>query len=163
MFDFFDTSKLLIIGVVALLVIPPKDLPSVLRQVGQAVGKLRRMAADFQNQFKDELAEAEIDTLKKDLQAVTDSAKVDLDNIIGHTTVDAAPAQTILDTAPAASDMLGEVQPKPKKKRAAPTADLPTSHTLAAESPATPAVKRKAPAKSKPTVTAAKRTVKADV
>lgn len=56
MFDFFDTSKLLIIGVVALLVIPPKDLPSVLRQVGQAVGKLRRMAADFQNQFKDALA-----------------------------------------------------------------------------------------------------------
>ena len=136
MFDFFDTSKLLIIGVVALLVIPPKDLPSVLRQVGQAVGKLRRMASDFQNQFKDALAEAEIDTLKKDLQSVTDSAKVDFNNIIGQPVVDAAPAQTILDTAPPASDMLGEVKPKPKKKRAAAMPELPKSHSSEAELPA---------------------------
>ncbi len=163
MFDFFDTSKLLIIGVVALLVIPPKDLPSVLRQVGQAVGKLRRMASDFQNQFKDALAEAELDTLKKDLQSVTDSAKVDFNTIIGEPAVDAAPAPTILDTAPPASDMLGEVKPKPKKKRAATTAELPNSHSAEAGLPAAQPQKLKAPAKSKTIAAAPKRTVKADV
>ena len=39
MFD-FDTTKLLLVGVVALVVVPPKDLPRVIRQVGQAVGKV---------------------------------------------------------------------------------------------------------------------------
>ena len=50
MFD-IDAGKILVVGVVALLVIGPKDLPRVLRTVGQTVGKMRRMAAEFQNQF----------------------------------------------------------------------------------------------------------------
>ena len=52
MFD-FDVGKLLVVGIVALAVIPPKDLPRVMRTVGQAVGKMRRMAAEFQGQFMD--------------------------------------------------------------------------------------------------------------
>jgi sec-independent protein translocase protein TatB len=77
MFD-FDAGKLLIIGVVALVVIPPKDLPSVMRQVGQAIGKLRRMAADFQSQFMDAINEAEIDAIRKDVTKLADSTKLDL-------------------------------------------------------------------------------------
>ena len=42
MFD-FDAGKLIVIGLVALIVIGPKELPRVLRQIGQAIGKLRRM------------------------------------------------------------------------------------------------------------------------
>ena len=74
MFDFFDTSKLLIVGAIMLMVIPPKELPGVLRQLGQAVGKLRRMAAEFQSQFNDALKDAELDSIKQDLKAMTDSA-----------------------------------------------------------------------------------------
>jgi len=79
MFDFFDTSKLLIIGAVALMVIPPKDLPTVLRQLGQAVGKLRRMATEFQTQFNDALKDAEFDNLKKELQELQSSTNMPLD------------------------------------------------------------------------------------
>ena len=79
MFDFFDTSKLLIIGAVALMVIPPKDLPSVLRQLGQAVGKLRRMAAEFQGQFSEALKDAEFDSLKKELHDLQSSTNMPLD------------------------------------------------------------------------------------
>ena len=66
MFD-LDISKMIIVGIVALAVIPPKDLPSVMRQVGQAVGKLRRMAAEFQSQFMDAVREAELDEIESQL------------------------------------------------------------------------------------------------
>jgi sec-independent protein translocase protein TatB len=58
MFD-LDAGKLLVFGIVALAVIPPKDLPRVLRTVGQYVGKMRRMASEFQGQFMDAMKEAE--------------------------------------------------------------------------------------------------------
>ena len=73
MFD-FDAGKLLVIGVVALIVIGPKELPRVLRQLGQAIGKMRRMAAEFQGQFMEAMRESELDELKKDVQKMSDSA-----------------------------------------------------------------------------------------
>ena len=52
MFD-LGGGELLVIGIIALIVIGPKELPGLLRTIGQALGKLRRMAADFQGQFSD--------------------------------------------------------------------------------------------------------------
>ncbi|WP_202899145.1 twin-arginine translocase TatA/TatE family subunit [Methylocapsa aurea] len=77
MFD-FDAGKLIIIGIVALVVIGPKELPRVLRQVGQAVGKLRRMAAEFQGQFMEAMREADIADIKADVAKLAESAKVDV-------------------------------------------------------------------------------------
>jgi sec-independent protein translocase protein TatB len=77
MFD-FDAGKLIVIGIVALIVIGPKELPRVLRQLGQAYTKMRRMAADFQGQFMDAMREAELDDIKKDLQSVGDATKLDV-------------------------------------------------------------------------------------
>ncbi len=77
MFD-FDASKLLIIGVVALVVIGPKDLPRVLRQVGQMAGKLRRMAAEFQGQFMDAMKEADLADLRKEVGKLKDTASLDV-------------------------------------------------------------------------------------
>lgn len=79
MFDLFDGSKLLVIGIVALIVIGPKDLPRVLRQVGQMVSKLRRMSREFQSQFMDAMREAELDDIRKDVEKAADSAKLGLD------------------------------------------------------------------------------------
>jgi sec-independent protein translocase protein TatB len=73
MFD-IDSGKLLIIGIVALVVIGPKELPGVLRQVGLALGKVRRMAAEFQGQFMEAMRESELEELKKDVQKMSDSA-----------------------------------------------------------------------------------------
>jgi sec-independent protein translocase protein TatB len=80
MFD-LDISKMIIVGIVALAVIPPKDLPRVMRTVGQMVGKMRRMAAEFQGQFMEAMREvereADLDSVKKEFQAISDQAKID--------------------------------------------------------------------------------------
>lgn len=77
MFD-FDAGKLLIVGVIALIFIPPKDLPRVLREVGQFVGRMRRMASDFQGQFMDAMREADIADVRREAQKLADSARVDI-------------------------------------------------------------------------------------
>src|ERR1043165_2177529 len=73
----FDISwgKLVIIGVVALIVIGPKELPTVLRTVGHWSGKIRRMAADFQGQFQEGLREAEGADLKQHFDDISSAAK----------------------------------------------------------------------------------------
>jgi sec-independent protein translocase protein TatB len=80
MFD-LDLSKMIIVGIVALAVIPPKDLPRVMRTVGQTLGKMRRMAAEFQGQFMEAMREvereADLDSVKKEFQAISDQAKID--------------------------------------------------------------------------------------
>jgi sec-independent protein translocase protein TatB len=70
----FDAGKLIVIGIVALVVIPSKDLPRVLRQLGQLTAKARRMAAEFQGQFLEAMREAELHDLKKNLEQEVDSA-----------------------------------------------------------------------------------------
>jgi sec-independent protein translocase protein TatB len=80
MFD-LDISKMIIVGIVALAVIPPKDLPRVMRTVGQTIGKMRRMATEFQGQFMEAMREvereADLDSVKKEFQAISDQAKID--------------------------------------------------------------------------------------
>ena len=77
----FDISwgKLVIIGVVALLVIGPKELPAVLRQLGQWMTKIRRMASEFQGQFQEAMREAEMADLKKQFDETTSSIKSTFD------------------------------------------------------------------------------------
>lgn len=77
MFD-IDAGKLLIIGVIALVVLGPKELPRVLRQVGAAIGKMRRMASEFQGQFAEAMRESEMEDLKKNVQNIAESARVDI-------------------------------------------------------------------------------------
>jgi sec-independent protein translocase protein TatB len=60
-----DWGKLVIIGIVALIAIGPKELPTVLRTLGQWMGKIKRMANEFQGQFQEALREAEMADLKK--------------------------------------------------------------------------------------------------
>jgi sec-independent protein translocase protein TatB len=73
MFD-LSWSHLMVVVVVAIVVIGPKDLPRAVRSVGRWSGQVKRMARDFQNQFTEALREAELDGLKKDVE---DLAKID--------------------------------------------------------------------------------------
>jgi len=73
MFD-IGWSELLVIGVVALIAIGPKELPGVLRMVGQWMGKARRMASEFQSQFQEAMREAEMADLKKSFDEVREAA-----------------------------------------------------------------------------------------
>jgi sec-independent protein translocase protein TatB len=73
MFD-IGWSELVVIAVVALIAIGPKELPGVLRMVGQWMGKARKMAAEFQGQFQEAMREAEMADLKKSFDEVKDAA-----------------------------------------------------------------------------------------
>jgi sec-independent protein translocase protein TatB len=66
MFD-ISWSEFLLIGIVALIVIGPKELPTVMRTLGQWTRKVRAMAADFQNQFQEAMREAEVADLKNEV------------------------------------------------------------------------------------------------
>ena len=72
MFD-IGWSELLVIAVVAIIVIGPKDLPRVMRTVGHYAGKLRRAAADFQRQFEKAMRETEIDEVRKAIESVREN------------------------------------------------------------------------------------------
>ncbi|EKS38114.1 MAG: twin-arginine translocase subunit TatB [Bradyrhizobiaceae bacterium] len=74
MFD-IGWSELVVIGVVALIAIGPKELPGVLRMVGQWMGKARRMAAEFQGQFNEAMREAEMADIKKTFDDASSAAK----------------------------------------------------------------------------------------
>jgi len=66
-------GEVVVIGIVALIAIGPKELPSVLRTLGQWMGKVRRMANEFQGQFHEALREAEFADLKKHADDITSS------------------------------------------------------------------------------------------
>jgi len=73
MFD-IGWSEIAVIAVVALIAIGPKELPGVLRMVGQWMSKARKMAAEFQGQFQEAMREAEMADLKKSFDEVKEAA-----------------------------------------------------------------------------------------
>src|SRR5215468_11719879 len=74
MFD-IGWGEFVVIAVVALIVIGPKELPAVLRAIGQWTTKIRRMASEFQSQFQEALREAEMADLKKEVDSLNDTAR----------------------------------------------------------------------------------------
>lgn len=64
MFD-IGWTEMLVIAIVMIVVVGPKDLPRMLRTFGKTTTKLRSMAGDFQRQFNEALKEAELDDVKK--------------------------------------------------------------------------------------------------
>lgn len=69
MFD-IGWTEMLVIAVVMIVVVGPKDLPRMLRTFGKMTTKVRGMAGDFQKQFNDALKEAELDDVKKSVDAL---------------------------------------------------------------------------------------------
>ena len=104
MFD-IGWSEFVVIAVVALIAIGPKELPGVLRMVGQWMGKARKMAAEFQGQFQEAMREAEMADLKKSFDEVKEAATgFASGNIMTSLQKDVSAALTIDDVdKPAAS------------------------------------------------------------
>ena len=105
MFD-IGWSELVVIAVVALIAIGPKELPGVLRMVGQWMGKARKMASEFQGQFNEAMREAEMEDVKKAFDDIKETASgFSKNNILTSMTKDVSEAMTIdkienLDTPP---------------------------------------------------------------
>ena len=127
-------SELLVIGIVALIAIGPKELPGVLRMVGQWMGKVRRMAGDFQSQFHEAMREAEMADLKKQVDDMT-SAATDLSNFNPMESVqkdlDAAMADKPKDSAAASSTPPAEATAGVSPEAAAPSTPSPVSADFA--------------------------------
>jgi sec-independent protein translocase protein TatB len=95
MFD-IGGSELVVIAVVALIAIGPKELPGVLRMVGQWMGKARKMASEFQGQFNEAMREAEMADVKKAFDEVKEAASgFSKNNIMTSLTKDVGDAMTI--------------------------------------------------------------------
>ena len=77
MFD-FTSSKLLLLGIVALLVIGPKDLPALLRTLGKYMGIIRRHANEFRAQFDEAMRDSELEALKKEVETIGKDAEASI-------------------------------------------------------------------------------------
>ena len=132
MFD-IGWSELLVIAVVALIAIGPKELPGVLRMVGQYMGKVRRMASEFQGQFQDAMREAEMADMKKHVDEMSDAAKgfTDFDPLAASTPV--PPPAPAAEPAGASPEVAAASLPAP----VSPDASIPHSPdlTIAPEAP----------------------------
>jgi sec-independent protein translocase protein TatB len=123
MFD-IGWSELLVIGVVAIIVVGPKDLPRLMRTFGHYAGKLRRAAADFQRQFEEAVRDTEIDEVRKAMQdfhqqapSVDLRSPIDAPLMVPKESSPPAPAPAAVEaTALAAA---AKPKPKPRAKRAA--------------------------------------------
>lgn len=174
MFD-IAWSEMLLIGGVALVVIGPKELPGALRTAGQAIGKIRRMAAEFQGQFNDAMREAELHDLKKQVDdignsiqastnfdpiepmkdfgaadaskpaAADDKAMKDAEATLAALPAPELPAPVSIEPAPVA-EPTPEEKPKRRRKTVATEEPAVPAEVAAEEPPAKPARKRKAKA-----------------
>lgn len=73
MFD-IGATELLVIAIVAIIVVGPKELPRMLRTVGQVVGKARSMAREFQSHLNDAADEAGLEEVRKGIASVKETA-----------------------------------------------------------------------------------------
>lgn len=71
----FDAGKLIIIAIVALVVIGPKEFPRVMIELGKAVAKLRHMAFEFRTQFMDAMRESGAEEIKSEMTGLAETAK----------------------------------------------------------------------------------------
>ncbi|MGX9393475.1 Sec-independent protein translocase protein TatB [Nitrobacteraceae bacterium UC4446_H13] len=126
MFD-IGWSELVVIGVVALIVIGPKELPGVLRTIGQWMGKVRRMASEFQGQFNEAMREAEMADLKKSFDDIKDTASsLSKNNLLTSLTQDVSDAMKVGDLNEPASTSTSSSTTASSSEPAAPLVETET-------------------------------------
>jgi sec-independent protein translocase protein TatB len=119
MFD-IGWSELLVIAVVAIIVVGPKDLPRLMRAFGHYAGKLRRMAVEAQRQFENAMR-AELEEAREAIESVGDSSRtVDLNAPVGGNLMlpkrDAL-ANPYVSSEAAAPMVLERAAPKPRRSK----------------------------------------------
>jgi sec-independent protein translocase protein TatB len=129
MFD-LGMMELLVIGVVALIVVGPKDLPGMFRAVGQFTGKMRRMARDFQRAMDDAADGSGMRQTAADLKKMTSAKSMGL------------------DTLKSAADKFDKWEPKPIKPAGSGAAPKPADNAAALKEAQEATAKRLAEARA---------------
>jgi sec-independent protein translocase protein TatB len=146
MFD-IGWSELLVIGVVAIVVVGPKELPRLMRTFGHYTGKLRAMASDFQRQFEEAVRDTEIDEVHKAMQdfhtqASDVRAAVDKPLMVPKPS---DPAPAALEPAPSATT---KAKSKPRAKKPKPVTAEPAPAEAETDKTAQPKTAKKPRAKT---------------
>lgn len=147
--------ELLLIAIVALIVVGPKDLPIMLRKLGQFTGRLRAMANEFRASFDEMARQSELDELRKEVEAMrkgqlADMAALDASNAhvsqvfneigdsLGSAGITAPPvanqyepAELAIEDEPAPAPAPPKTPRKPRAPRAKPAADVELGDTPA--------------------------------
>jgi len=126
----FGWSELMLIGVVALIVIGPKDLPKALRVAGFWVRKARTLSREFQSSVEQMIREAELDEVRKELKKATE---IDLDKEFRQA-VDPTGSLAESLKPPELPNFSGSALPEPEG--GAPAAAEPAEAALPASAPA---------------------------
>ena len=115
MFD-IGWSELLVILVVAIVVVGPKELPKLMGTFGHYAGKLRRAAADFQHQFNEAMRDTEIAEVTKAIESVrTQAASLDLKETLDRPMMLPNPvAPPAVQLAEAKAEVKSEIAPEAK-------------------------------------------------
>jgi len=148
MFD-IGWSELLVIAVVAIVVVGPKDLPRLMRTFGHYMGKVRGMAADFQRQFEEAVRDSEFDEVRKavhEVRATASSATAAIDKPL--MTPQPKPASLPSVSPPASTETVAKTPPKPRVKRTPAKAKTAKAKTAKAKTAKSKTAKAKT-AKSK--------------
>ncbi|MFZ1106237.1 MAG: Sec-independent protein translocase protein TatB [Hyphomicrobiaceae bacterium] len=163
MFD-LTSSKLLLLAVVALLVIGPKDFPTLLRAIGKYIGIIRGHAKEFRAQFDEAMRESEFGQIKKEMEklgseteATLTATKQSVEQTIAEARqgveasvevpAEAAPKATADPLSPAATEGAptsppGEPQPGATAEPASVTPAAGSPQGAAQQTAAAPAVER---------------------
>lgn len=71
-------TELMVIAAVALIVVGPKDLPMLMRKLGQFIARLRGMANEFRASFDDMARQSELDDLRREVEAMRNARFSDI-------------------------------------------------------------------------------------
>ena len=148
MFD-IGWSELVVIGVVAIIAIGPKDLPLALKTVGQWVAKARALAREFQGSLDEMIREAELDKVKQEVQAAASSfdvtkeieaTKAEVEKSLEMPSIEMDPLSPPPDAAPVAipEAEAAVAAPAPEAPAPAPEAKPEEKPAEAAPAPAPP-------------------------
>ncbi len=158
MFD-IGGLELLILGVVAIIVVGPKDLPGLLRRIGKMVAKARNMAGEFKGHFDDIADQEEFKEIRKGLESVKDMSPTG--QIKNALSPFEEAGSSIKDSIGGMDEALPPLEPPKKKTKKAPKKKAVAKANKAKASPAKAKKTAKKPAKKSAAKKPAKATAKA--
>ncbi len=151
-----DSPELLVIAIVALVVIGPKELPGLLRTWGRWMAHMRGMAAEFRSHVDEMVRQSELDDVKKQLESAQDG--LDLKSLDPTKQIRDAIQDGMAEGEKAMADAKATLDNPLAEPESAPqiaAEPQPTTATEAASSEPVPAASAAAPAEEKPTRAAA--------